>query len=530
MNPQLQFMLQQALQSFQAGNFDRASSILYKIIQSDSKCFPALHILGLIKASTGDFKGAAELLTKAVRIQPADASIQFNLAKALADSGLHESSIPHHKRAVELNPMHLDAWINYGVTLSHLSRAEEALTMFERVISLQPNHVQAWSNRGNALHSLKRYEQAIESFEKAIQLDPNFAAVHYNLAITQQELHLLENAISSFRKSIALNHQSASARWNLALCYLLQGNLKDGFIEHEARWDRGEAGNNIEKRIFDKPLWLGAENLEGKTIFIYGEQGLGDFIQFCRYVKLIARRGAQVILEVPEPLLDLMTDLEGVVQITKKGESPPTFDFHCPLLSLPLALKTSLETIPNESPYLKLDQHPEKIHEWKERLSALQSENTKPKIGLVWSGNPNHKNDSNRSMHLETLLQYLPQQFDYIILQKEIRECDRLSLINYPQVLNFSDDLHNFMDTASLIENLDLVISVDTSVAHLSGALGKKTWVLLPYTPDWRWLLDRIDSPWYPTMVLYRQLTPGNWVSVLEKLKADLLEAYRIKE
>ncbi len=519
MNPQLQIMLQQAIQSFQSGNYERADSILVKIIKVDSKNLPALHVLGLIKASQKKYQEAADLLSKAARLNPNEASIRYNLAKALSDGGFDEESLIHHKKAVELMPSNPEAWLNYGKTASNLGRYKDALIYFEQAILVNPNYAEAWSNKGNTLHELKQYDQAIKAFLEAISINENFADAYYNLGITQQEIHCLDEAIISFKKSISLNYTSASASWNLALCYLLKGNLEEGFVEYESRWIRGEAGNNIEKRSFDKPLWLGVESLQNKTILLYGEQGLGDFIQFYRYVELVSNLGARVLLEAPDSLAGLLGSLGNISQLIIKGESLPPFDYQCPLMSLPLAFKTNINSIPNANGYIKNDIFHNKIFEWETRLGPR----VKPRIGLVWSGNSHHKNDSNRSLLLSDIITYLPDHLEYISLQKEVRDIDMLTLESNPKILSFSNFLDDFVDTAALIEVLDLVISVDTSVAHLSGALGKKTWLLLPYTPDWRWLLNRDDSPWYSSMKLYRQSRNYDWVGPLKKIKEDLL-------
>ena len=287
---------------------------------------------------------------------------------------------------------------------------------------------------------------------------------------------------------------------------------------YESRWDLENSSEIVGKRSFDRPTWLGIDSLKDKIILLYAEQGLGDSIQFCRYVKLVAGLGSKVILEVPQSLAGLMKGLEGVSQLVIKGEGLPHFDYQCPLLSLPLAFKTNVNTIPNPRGYINLDNHPKKIMEWKERL-GLKS---KPRVGLVWSGNSNHKNDHNRSLLLRDILPFLPNQYEYISLQKEVREVDQLTLNSNPHILSFTSHLNDFLDTAALIDNLDLVISVDTSVAHLSAALEKKTLVLLASVPDWRWLLDREDSPWYPSMKLYRQPAVGDWNSVLERIQLDL--------
>jgi hypothetical protein len=298
----------------------------------------------------------------------------------------------------------------------------------------------------------------------------------------------------------------------------LQGDFENGLPLYENRWYSDKASEFSGKRFFDRPIWLGSESIQGKTILLYGEQGLGDFIQFCRYVKLVVDLGAKVILETPHSLAGLMKGLDGISQLVITGEELPIFDYQCPLLSLPLALKTNLQNIPNRIRYININNHLNKSIEWKARL-GLKS---KPRAGLVWSGNPHHKNDHNRSLLLRDILPFLPNQFEYISLQNEVREVDKLTLDANPHILSYASHLNDFLDTATLIDNLDLVISVDTSVAHLSGALGRKTLVLLPYVPDWRWLLDRDDSPWYPSMKLYRQTSIGNWNSALDRVKSDL--------
>ncbi len=306
--------------------------------------------------------------------------------------------------------------------------------------------------------------------------------------------------------------------WNKSLLLLLQGDFENGLPLYENRWGSEKVSQIAGKRFFDKPTWLGVEALQGKTILLYGEQGLGDFIHFCRYAKLVADFGAKVVLEAPESLAGLVENLEGVSQVVVKGEELPPFDYQCPLLSLPLAFQTNLDTIPNQRRYINLDNYPNKIIEWKARLGSK----LKLKVGLVWSGNPDHKNDHNRSLLLQDMIPFLPNGFEFISLQKEVRALDKLTLDSNSHILSFAGHLNDFIDTAALIDNLDLVISVDTSVAHLSGALGKKTIILLPSMPDWRWLLDREDSPWYPSVKLYRQSTVNDWNSVLERVRVDL--------
>ena len=255
-----------------------------------------------------------------------------------------------------------------------------------------------------------------------------------------------------------------------------------------------------------------------KTVLLYGEQGLGDIIQFSRYAKLVSNLGAKVILEIPKSLSLLMKNLEGVSQLVVQGQQIPSFDFHCPLLSLPLAFQTNLSNIPHENSYISLDDMADRAMKWEEKLGPR----TLPRIGLVWSGNSKHKNDQNRSILLKNILPYLPKKYAYVSLQKEVRDVDLSALEFNPHIISFADHLNDFVDTAALINCLDMVLSVDTSIAHLSGALGKKTLVLLPCVPDWRWLLNRTNSPWYPTVKLYRQTVMGDWNAVFDKVKSDL--------
>ena len=552
MNPQLQLILQQAIQAFQSGNFVSADLSLRRVLQIDSKNLPALHILGLIKASQSNYREAADYLARAARIHPNDASIQYNLAKALSDSGNDKDALAHHKKAVALAPNNPEAWLSYGKTASNLGRYEDALVWYgnalrlkpdyaeaslnkgatlkeleryeeaiafaEQALSINPNLAEAWTNKGVALKALKRFDEAIAHYDKALSLKPDYHEAWTNKGVTLHELKRYDEAIAHYDTALSLKPEYHDASWNKSLCLLLQGDFENGLQLYESRWTSEKVSEIVGKRFFDGPAWLGAESLQDKTILLYGEQGLGDFIQFCRYVKLVADLGANVILEVPEALTGLMKGLDGISQLVIKGEALPFFDYQCPLLSLPLVFKTNLDTIPNPSRYINLNNYPNKIMEWKAGLGSK----LKPRVGLVWSGNPHHKNDHNRSILLRDILPFLPNQFEYVSLQKEVREVDKLTLDSNPHILNFAGHLNDFLDTAALIDNLDLVISVDTSVAHLSAALGKETWVLLSHVPDWRWLLDREDSPWYPSMKLYRQTSIGNWNSVLDRVKSDL--------
>jgi hypothetical protein len=273
-------------------------------------------------------------------------------------------------------------------------------------------------------------------------------------------------------------------------------------------------------RNFPQPLWLGNESIAGKTILLHSEQGLGDTIQFCRYAPMVSDLGARVIIEAEESLAGLLEELPGVSEVVAKGQDLPDFDCHCPLMSLPLAFRTDQDNIPCPEKYLKSD--PGKLAYWNARLGPK----TKPRIGLVWSGSNNNPKLSHRRLPLNQAIRQLPSGFQYVSLQTEVWVDDKSTLDSAVNIIHFGDELNDFTDTAALCELMDIIISVDTSVAHLSGALGKPTWMLLAFSPEWRWMLGRDDSPWYRSLRLFRQEKIGDWAGVLEKLKSGLIAAY----
>jgi hypothetical protein len=351
---------------------------------------------------------------------------------------------------------------------------------YGRALAINPRLASAYNNRGNLLRSQKEFARAAQDYRQAIALEPDSADGHYNLGQLS----------------------------------LLQGNFSDGWPEYEWRRliEEGRAGA---ARTLPLPPWFGESPLDGRRIFLHAEQGFGDTIQFCRYAKLVADLGADVILEVQAPLIELLAELDGVSERAVPGKPIPPADCQCSLMSLPGAFRTTLETIPCRIPYLHADPH--KVARWQEILGPR----TRPRIGLAWSGNPRQSNDRDRSLPLARWIPHLPPDFDYICLQNSIRETDRQSL-QRASILTIEEHHNDFAHTAALIETLDLVISVDTSLAHLSGALGKVTWIMLCHLPDWRWLLDRRDSPWYPTATLYRQPVAGDWGSVVAEVERDL--------
>ncbi len=400
-----------------------------------------------------------------------------------------------------------------------MKRHAEALANYDRALSLVPDYIDAIYNRGNALHELGRYEEALASYDRVLAARANDGNALNNRGKALKELNRYDEALACSAQALAALPDNIVAHCNEASMRLLIGDLPRGFAEYEWRWKKADMAPA--QRQFPQPLWLGskelgAEDISGKTILLHGEQGFGDAIQFCRYATLVAGRGARVILEVRPPLVSLMQSLAGPAAVIAKGDALPAFDLHCPLLSLPLAMGTTLETVPAQVPYLHAS--PGKSEEWSARLGPK----TRPRIGLCWSGNATHERDRERSMRLSDYLPLLELDASFVSLHQEVRPEDAAVLAAHPEILHFGEALKDFTDTAALIGALDLVISVDTSVAHLAGALAKPAWVMITYVPEWRWLLTREDSPWYPTVRLFRQDEGRTWDGVVARLREAL--------
>ena len=431
----------------------------------------------------GDFFQAESNFISSLELIPDRASTLTNLSVAQLKLKKYSEAKAAAKKAILVEVDNSEAYLNLGLVEKELRAYDDAVKFFDKALSLKPDYHEAWSNKGVALHELKLFNEAIVHYDKALSLKPDY-------------------------------HE---ASWNKSLSLLIQGDFENGLPLYESRWATDKVSEVAGKRLFDRPTWLGVESLQGKTILLYGEQGLGDFIQFARYAKLVADLGATVILEAPQVLAGLLENLEGVSQLVIKGKKLPYFDYQCPLLSLPRAFNTNISSIPAHIPYLVSSAH--QAAEWKRKLGKKGNK----RVGLVWSSMSDFKEDSKRSLLLADFVKALPAEgFEYICLQQELKECDEEFFRSYKNIRFFGDELRDFSDTAALIENLDLVISTCTSVPHLSAALGKETWVLLSNVPDWRWLLDREDSPWYPSIRLYRQAVIGDWASVLNKVKSDL--------
>ena len=455
------------------------------------------------------------MLSRAASSNPNDAAVHSHLGNVLRGLKRPADALQSYERALALKPDYAEAHYSRGNALSDLKRHAEALESYERALALRPDLAEAYNNRGMALNALNRSAEALESYERALALKPDYAEAYNNRGITLFELKRHVDAVESYERAVALEPDYCAAHWNLALCRLLLGDFALGWQEYEWRLKEGQQADP--GRDFVQPLWLGAQTLEGKTILLQSEQGLGDTLQFCRYAKEVAALGANVLLEVQPPLVQLLAGVEGVTRVLQESSPLPAFDYHCPLMSLPLAFKTDLHNIPSSRiPYIRSDAA--RVAAWREKLGIR----TKLRVGLVWSGSIAHKNDRNRSMALAEILPLVCDWAEWVSLQKDLNESDAALLASREDIRDVGGALKDFADTAALVDLMDVVVTVDTSVAHLAGAMGRPVWILLPWNPDWRWLLDRDDSPWYSTARLFRQDDKRAWDDVIVRVREAL--------
>ncbi|WP_158602038.1 tetratricopeptide repeat protein [Pararobbsia silviterrae] len=489
--------------------FDRALAI-------DPRYFEAWMERGITQAALDRPVNALACFDHAISIEPAHPGAMSNRGDTLRRLGRIEEALACFDHALAIDPGNVDVLLNRSTALRDARRNLEALDCVERILAIDPSNTAALNNQGNARVNLRRYDDAIESFTRAIDLDPGFAGAWINLANTLVTIGRHDEARVASDRALALAPNWPSALWNAGLHDLRTGRYATGWERYEARWQM--SGFSL-RRYKDIPLWLGKEDLRGKRILLWHEQGLGDTIHFCRYAIMVAALGARVVLEVQASLKTLIaSSFKGMIDVVAHGDRVPSFDFATPLMSLPLAFATTASTIPFAPSYLKAD--PVRIEAWRARLGPMRA---RRRIGIACAGNPKHKGDAHRSVDLGLLVP-LAQYGELIIVQKDRRRGDQATLDAHPGIVNVGPSLGDFSDTAALVAQLDLVISVDTSLAHLAGALGKPVWVLLPPHSDWRWELGRDDNPWYPSARLFRQRTVGAWGELVTRV-CDALAA-----
>lgn len=534
-------LFDQALALHQQGQLAQAKALYLEALEHQPQHFDSLHMLGVLTLQLGHAQESLEWMRQAMEIKsdhadlyinlgstlqqlnenetalvcydtaatlaPHAAPIYFNKANLLKKLGRVILAIEHYQKAITLNPNYASARTNLGLCQLDQHQTQEALEQFEIVKTLTPQDPLAHHNLANALKALERWDDALQSYTQALSLHPQHIATLYNQGTTLQEMLRLDEAIACYQQVIELDAQHAKAHWNLSICWLLLGHFEKAWPLYAWRWRVPE--NHLSRPTLDAPLWRG-QPLAQQTLLLYAEQGLGDSIQFCRYLPLLEQLGARVILQIPQTLHALFEQRPNIEVITPQ-DPPSSYDFQCALLDLPQIFQTTSTDIP--PPLSSFRANNLNVTQWVNRLANHQ----RPKIGLVWQGSKHHVNDAKRSIPLELLIEYLPTGPQYISLQKEI-SAQELEVLDRSGILHFENELHHFADTAALASCMQTVISVDTSVAHLCGALGIPTLVLLPYIADWRWLAHGQHSLWYPAMELIRQDASRKWHSALAQL------------
>jgi tetratricopeptide (TPR) repeat protein len=545
-------LLELAIRRHQAGQLEEAMANCRQVLSHQPRHPAALHLAGLIARQIGRLDASVELIRRAAAGNTSDPRFYNDLADALrnkkqfdeafaacqtalrlkadfpeayitlgnvlADQGQLDGAIAAAGEALRIRPDYALAFNNLGVYLHRKGQLEEAIAAGRQAIKLDQGFPEFHNNLGRALQDRGQMDEAIAARREAIRLKPDYAEAYNDLGNALRDVGQLEESIAALRRSVQLMPDYALAHWNLALGLLTRGDFAEGWREYEWRWKWD--GFSSPRRNFSQPLWTG-EELDGKTILLYAEQGMGDAIQFARYVPRVARRGGRVVLECHPPLKRLFGHPASVQAVVAEGEALPPFDVQCPLLSLPLAFRTDLNSIPAAVPYLKADR--KLSAKWKSRLAA---EPARRRIGLAWAGSSLHKKDWTRSLELSQLAP-LAAAGDNVFISLQTGEAGKQDPPAEMTLRDFTADLSDFAETAALVDCLDLVITVDTAVAHLAGAMGKPVWVLVSHAADWRWLSGREDSPWYPTMRLFRQTSAGDWTDVIRRVADSLAKKKR---
>jgi tetratricopeptide (TPR) repeat protein len=472
--------------------------------------------LGIAYFEQGKFDDAVAAYQKALEFKPDMAEVYYNMGLVLHIQKKLKAAVSCYQKAIQLKSAFPEAYNNMGNVFQDQKKHREAIACFQKALDLKPDYADAYYNLGKGLYDQSRYPDAIACYQKALRINPNYHKACNNMAKTYQDMREIQKAIFWFQKALQIKPDYAEARFNLATVYLLSENFQEGWKGYEWRFKRREWKRAYPHR-YSKPRWNG-ESFAGKRLFVHSEQGIGDILQFVRYLPLVKARGGDVIFETRKPLMGLLKHFSGIdelVMFSTAGNPAAEFDLYVPIASLPGIFETTLENIPADVPYVFADRGKSAL--WKDRLTTAGL-----KVGLVWAGTDT---DPRRACHLGWLkaLSDIPGVYLYG-LQKGIA-AEQIEVEGLPEgmrMTNLGQEFEDFADTAAVIENLDLVISIDTSVAHLAGAMGKPVWVMLPYAADWRWFLNRNDSPWYPTMQLFRQLGPGNWKSVGQQIATEL--------
>ena len=501
-----------AIKHHQGGNLPEAERLYRQILDANSSHAGAKHFLGVVALCTGRAQFAVECIREAVRLDPNQHDIFYNLGIALQAHGDVNGAVASFRLALERRPNNAACLNNLGNALAKLGRLDEAIADFREALRLQPGASAVLNNLGAALKDQGKLEEAKTTLREALRVQPAFLEALNNLGLVFQEELMLAEAAAYFNQALRLKPDSGEVHFNLAYIWLMQGQFERGWAEFEWRFRRPETP----ARNLGRPVWNG-EPLNGRTILLHFEQGLGDTIQFIRFAPLVKRSGGTVIVECQPSLVPLLERCAGVDRVVASGSTLPPFDVSAALMSLPFLLRTTLDTVPAVIPYLRVSADREEF--WRKRLADLGG----LKAGIVWRGSPNHQGDRLRSMALSAFapLARVPD-VNLVSLQHGPGSEELSNWTERNAIVDLGTQFESFAETAAAMANLDLVISVDTAVVHCAGALGVPTWVLLRAAPDYRWMLGRRDSPWYPTVRLFRQARWGDWSGVINEVAAAL--------
>ena len=510
MNWSANTFLQDAIQNFKRNNFVDAKILLLKVLDIEPQNFDALNIIGVINGSENNHVEALNFFKKAQRVKPDNNLINFNLAKAFSENENDLEAIRYYKIAIRLNKNHLESWLNLGKSLHQLKRYNEALINYDQAIKLKPDYFDAYNNKGVTLNELGNYDEALINYDQAIKLKPDYYKAYNNKGLTLNNLNHYDEALINYDQAIKLKPDYYKAYNNKALIKLCLGDYKEGWSLYKYRWMMNFQGY----RRYNFKLLENIVDLKNKKVLVWHEQGFGDTIMFSRYVNQLIDIGAVVTFEVQEDLEPFFRSQFKCIVVNKVslGEF---FDFQVPLLDLPKLFNTSLDNIPFNRFYLKVEYKKKK--EWEKKLQLSKN---KFNIGISISGNKSYKRNLIRSLPLKKMEPFLDKA-NLFIIQKELSAEDMKFLNNHKEINFLGKEISNFSDTAAIVENMDLIISVDTSLIHLAGALGKKSFLILSYSADWRWLLDRNSTPWYNSIRIFRQKLIGDWDFVIKQIQLE---------
>nr|WP_236589510.1 tetratricopeptide repeat protein [Ramlibacter aurantiacus] len=495
----------------QAGDWDQARRAFEDVLSLDPVHADALWLLGAMLHDQADYEASRQCLDRAVALRPHDAAIRRMLGAALVRLKQTDAALEQFDLAIELKPDLAAAHASRATTLHRIGRVGEAVAGYDRGIELAPDCADYHVNRGAARQDLDQQDLARADYDRAIALEPRSHLAFMNRGTLWHELGHLARAQADFDRALEIEPGHPETLYNKACTHLIQGQWAQGWAMLDARW-KLEANRH---RVFDRPVWTG-QPIEGRTVLLQSEQGLGDTLMLARFAREVTALGGRVLLQVQPPLRRVLSRLEGVDELFATSAASPPHDWFCPLFTLPHALGVNLQTVPGRGGYLEPE--PELVRQWDQRLGPREG----LRVGLVWSGNPRHRNDHRRSIPLQRILRALPDDCEPVSLHKEVREADAPFLGAHPRLRHFGSQLGDLADTAALCAHMDLVLTVDSCVAHLAGALGRPTWILLPVAPDYRWLREGEDCPWYASARLWRQGPDRDWEPVLQRVRQGL--------